>query len=225
MDRISLLNSFRNKATLSIYYGMALLVLIAGAVYVWRGNWESALTTAFVFLLMTIPSILKERYRLYLPFGIELGIVAFIFVTLFLGEVARFYDWIPFWDKFVHFQSGILLSASGYILVYTLNEHQELKLGLSPGFVSIFAVTFSLALGALWEIAEFTVDSLIGSEWQFSNSDTMWDLIADGSGALIISLIGYFWMHRHKRLPLTPWLLKIKEKFRPQNKILFPPEV
>ena len=36
---------------------------------------------------------------------------------------------------------------------------------------------------------------------------------------LIISILGYFWMHRHKRLPLTPWLLKIKGKFKLQDKI------
>jgi len=50
------------------------------------------------------------------------------------------------------------------------------------------------------------------SYWQTSNADTMWDLIADGTGALIVSVIGYFWMYRHKRLPFTPWLLKILKK-------------
>lgn len=215
IDKLYLLNSFRNKATVSIYYGMTSLVLVAAIIFVWRGSWESALSTALIFLLMFVPSILKERYRLYLPFEIELGIVTFIFVTLFLGEVGRFYDWIPLWDKFWHFQSGVLLSATGYVLVYILNEYKELKLSLSPGFVSIFAITFSLAIGAIWEIVEFVGDSIFLSHWQLNNTDTMWDLIADGSGALIISILGYFWMHRHKRLPLTPWLLKIKSKFKP----------
>lgn len=191
---------------------MSALVLIAAGIFVLRGNWESALSTTFVFLLMFVPSVLKERYRLYLPFAIDFGITAFIFFTLFLGEVGRFYDRIPLWDKFLHFQSGLLLGASGYVLLYILNEHKNIRLGLSPGFVSVFSVTFSLAIGVVWEMLEFAGDSFFGSRWQFSNTDTMWDIVANGGGALIISVIGYFWMYRHKRLPLTPWTLRINQE-------------
>lgn len=208
-DDLHVSQAYRNGMTLSMYYTMDALVLIAAGVFVWRGNFESALSTGIIFLLMFVPSILKERYRLYLPFAIEFGIVVFSFSTLFLGEIARFYYYLPFWDKFTHFQSGLLLGASGYVLVYILNEHKKINLGLSPAFVSIFAVTFSLAIGAGWEIFEFAGDSFFGSHWQPDNADTMWDLIADVGGALIISVIGYFWMHRHKRLPFTPWVLRV----------------
>lgn len=209
VDDLHVSQAYRNGATLAVYYAMDALVLIAVIAFVWRGNFESALSAGIIFLSMFVPSILKERYRLYLPFAIELGIVAFTFSTLFLGEFARFYYYVPFWDKFTHFQSGLLLGASGYVLVYILNEHKKINLGLSPAFVSIFAVTFSLAIGAGWEMFEFAGDSFFGSHWQIDNADTMWDLVADGGGALIISVIGYFWMHRHKRLPFTPWVLRI----------------
>ncbi len=214
IDNTDISNAYRNRVTLSLYYLMGLLMLAAAAFFVFRGNWASAVSTILIFLLMFVPSILKERYRVYLPFAIELGLVVFIFFTLFLGEVGRFYDRIPLWDKFLHFQSGLLLGATGYVLVYVLNEHKKTHLGLSPGFVSMFAVTFSLAIGAGWEMIEFAGDYLFSSHWQASNADTMWDLIADGGGALLISIIGYFWMYRHKRLPFTPWMLRIKEKLK-----------
>ena len=213
-------DSYRNTATLSVYYGMYALVLLAVGIFVVRGNWESAVSAGLIFLLMFVPSILKERYRLYLPFTLDLGLTVFIFLTLFLGEVGRFYDRIPLWDKFLHFQSGLLLGAAGYVLVYALNEHKKFKLDLSPGFVSIFAVTFSLAIGVVWEMLEFVGDSYLAQHiayyfpWQANNADTMWDLIAAADGALIVSIAGYFWMHRYKRLPFTPWILRLGEKLR-----------
>ena len=206
-------DGYRNWVTLSIYYGMSALVLVAAGVFLLRGDWEAALSTVFIFLLMLVPSIIKGRYRLYLPFALELGIVGFTFLTLFLGGIARFYDWVPFWDKFLHLQSGFLLGAAGYVVVYILNENKKTPLNLSPGFVSLFAVTFSLAIGVVWEVSEFFGDAAFGSHWQLDSADTMWDLIADGAGALVMSIAGYFWMYRHKRLPFTPWLF-LKEKLR-----------
>jgi len=211
MDRASIQNWYRNKATVLVYWSMCILVLLAAGIFLLRGDLAASGSTALIFLLMLVPSILKERYRMYLPFSLELAIVTFIFLTLFLGGVAQFYDRIPFWDKFLHFQSGLILGASGYVVVYLLNEHRKTELNLSPGFVSLFAVTFSLALGVVWEIFEFAGDTLSGDTfWQgVLLADTMWDLIADGVGALIVSIIGYFWMYRHKRLPFTPWFIRI----------------
>jgi len=217
-EDIYIRDSYRNPVTLFIYYGMRVLVLLATGILLFRGHWESAVSAFLIFLLMFVPSVLKDRYRLYLPFALDFGMVVFIFLTLFLGEVGRFYDRIPLWDKFLHFQSGLLLGATGFVLVYILNEHKRLKLDLSPGFVAIFAVTFSLSIGAVWEMFEFAADSYFSqhivnySNWQANNADTMWDLIADGTGALIVSVTGYFWMYRHKRLPFTPRLLEMIEK-------------
>lgn len=214
MDTFEIQNYYRNRVTLFVYWGICLLVPFAAAVFLWWGDWESAIGTGLIFVLMLAPSILKERYRLYLPFALEFGIVVFIFLTLFLGWIGQFYDWVPLWDKFTHLQSGLLLGAAGYVLVYILNEHEKIHLNLSPGFVSFFAVTFALALGVVWEIFEFGSDTLLKTTyWQdVGVADTMWDLIADGTGALIVSIAAYFWMYRHKRLPFTPWPLRALER-------------
>ena len=212
MDENYQVDSYQNGTTLFVYYGIRVLVLIMAGVFFWWGDWESAVSTILIFILMLVPSILKERYRLYLPFALDLGIVNFVFLSLFLGQIGHIYEYIPMWDKFLHFQSGFLLGATGYILIYILNENENSKLELSPFFITLFAVAFSLAMGVLWEIAEFTGDSFFGNQWQASNADTMWDLIAAGVGSLIVSSMGYFWMHRNKRLPFTPWLMKIFRK-------------
>ena len=68
-----------------------------------------------------------------------------------------------------------------------------------------------MAAGAIWEIYEFTGDSLLGmnmQKWrteagvplvgQAALADTMKDIIVDVLGAGIISLSGYFSMKRRK---------------------------
>lgn len=207
-------NQYRNKITLVIYWGLSVLVALAAGIFLWWGDWQSAIFATLILGLMFVPTILKGRYRLYIPFTLEFWIVSFIFLTLFLGGVAHFYERIPFWDKFLHFQSGFLLGVCGYVLIYILNEHDRVHLNLSPGFVSLFAVAFSLALGVVWEIIEFSVDTISGtSVMQGAGvADTMWDLIAASLGALIMSIAGYVWMYRYKRLPFTPWPLRMLRK-------------
>jgi hypothetical protein len=206
---LEILNARRNGTTLFAYYAMSALVALAGAIFTVQGDWASAGSTILIFMLMFFPAHLRERHRLYLPFTLDLGIVGFIFITLFLGHIQRFYDHVPFWDKFVHFQSGLLLGATGYIIIYLLNEQRTSRLDLTPGFVSVFAIIFSLAIGAIWEMLEFAADYALSIHWQDGLSDTMWDLIVNAIGAVIISVFGYFWMHHHKRLPLTPRLLTL----------------
>ncbi len=215
---LKILNARRSGIMLVAYYGMRMLIVVAMGIFIGQKDWASAASTALIFLLMFLPAHLRERHRLYLPFTLELGVVGFIFITLFLGHMQRFYDHVPFWDKFVHFQSGLLLGATGYIFVYILNEQKTGKLDLTPGFVSVFAVAFSLTIGAIWEMLEFAADYALGIHWQNSLSDTMWDLIVNLIGALIISIAGYFWMHHHKRLPFTPRLLTIFKRMKKLTK-------
>src|SRR3989344_2876110 len=102
MDSSYIEDSYRNKVTLFFYWGLCALVLVAAGIFLWWEDWQSSVGAALIFILMLVPSVAKGRYRLYLPFPLELGVVVFIFLTLFLGGVARFYDWAPFWDKFTH---------------------------------------------------------------------------------------------------------------------------
>lgn len=205
-------DGYKNSVTLFLYYSIRLLVVLAAVYFVVRGDFVSASSTALIALLMSLPSTLKSRYQLYLPFTLDLWIVTFIFLTLFVGDIGDVYREFPIWDKLLHFQSGLLLSALGYVVVYLLNESEATSLDLSPFFLSLFAILFSVSIGVVWEIGEFAGDLIFGAAWQPDNVDTMLDLVADSVGALIFAAGAYFWMYRHKRVPFTPRLLKLFEK-------------
>lgn len=207
MDKDSIQRAFRNWLTRSIYIGMRAVVGIASLYYGLQGDWSTAIATFLVFMLMLVPTVARRHYHIYLPFALEFGIVAFIFLSFFIGGIQRYYDTLPVWDKLVHFESGLILSVAGFVVVYILNKSDR-GLELSPLFIAIFAAVFSIALGSLWEIGEFTIDSFTGTTWQDGLTDTMLDLIADSIGAALVGAIGYVWMRYESRIPFTPRFLQ-----------------
>jgi hypothetical protein len=194
-----------NKIVLSLHHMLRGVIAVAFTLFLINGNWSNAFMTAIIFGLMITPSILKNKYQIYIPLGFDFSIALFIYLTLFLGSVRKFYERFTWWDGLLHFQSGLLLGVIGFLLVYILNERKTDKLTLGPGFVAIFSFCFSLALANLWEIYEFIGDSLFGFAMQESGlPDTMGDLIVNAVGALIVSTVGYIWMKRSRTLPFTP---------------------
>ncbi|MDP1706834.1 MAG: hypothetical protein Q8L36_03375 [bacterium] len=207
---------YRNRFTLGLYYAVRILTAAVFALFIWERDWESAFYTVLIFLMILAPSVLKKKYNLFLPFELDLALGAFVFLTLLLGWLNDFYGKFDFWDGALHFQSGFLLGVVGFVLVYLLNE-QKKALNLSPGFVSFFAVCFSLAMSVFWEIFEFVSDSFWGTRLQESGlPDTMGDLIVNAIGVIIIAILGYFWMKRHSRIPFTP---KFFAKYRERRRI------
>jgi len=104
----------------------------------------------------------------------------------------------------LHTFSGAMLGALGFILVDLLNKDQKVKVDLSPFFISVFAFSFALAVGALWEVYEFSFDALLGLNMQKHTteagvalvgaeavSDTMKDIILDALAALVVSILGF----------------------------------
>jgi len=62
-----------------------------------------------------------------------------------------------------------------------------------------FFFFFAVAIGAVWEIFEFSRDQIFGFIMQKSGLiDTMWDLIVDSAGALIASISGYFYIKKRE---------------------------
>jgi hypothetical protein len=189
--------------TKPIYYGTRLLLLIAIILFIIQGDWISVVNTSLILLLVLIPSILKNKYKFYFPFELDALISIFIFISLFLGSVQDYYERFPVLDTILHFKSGLLLGILGFILVYLLNDNK--KMYLSPLFIAIFAVSFSMGLSVIWEIYEYTIDSLWGFNTQETGlPDTMGDLILNTIGALVVSVSGYFWMKKNKKIPFTP---------------------
>lgn len=187
---------------------VTILFAIAGAIV--NQYWGLAFASKLIFLTTFLPDLFERRYKIHLPTEFEFVIVAFIYASLFLGEVHSYYTKFWWWDVLLHTGSGIALGFTGFLILYVLYYKGAIK--ANPIWIAIFAFCFGVALGAVWEIFEFTMDQLFGYNMQKSGLiDTMWDLIVDACGALLTSAIGYYYL-KGKKIPLFTRFLKKFEK-------------
>lgn len=160
-----------------------------------QGRWLAAITTAGIIIVTFLPLILGRRFAVRIPPEFEALAVVFIYASLFLGEVRGYYVRYWWWDAILHAGSGFLLGILGFLLVYVLNERDDVDLNMRPHFVALFAFMFAVGMGAIWEIFEFAMDQTFALNMQKSGLiDTMWDLIIDTGGALIISSLGWSYL-------------------------------
>lgn len=201
----------------SIHRGLTLvlqlIMLIGLGVSLYERQWLNFAAISGILLLTALPMLILRRLEIYIPPEFELLTISFIFAALFLGEIQDFYGRFWWWDLALHTTSGVLLGILGFLLVYVLNETPRLDVHMQPGFVAFFAFCFALTVGALWEIFEFAMDRLAGTNMQklflgdpSGLTDTMWDLAVDTLGALAIALAGYLYMKRGMTSFIVPWI-------------------
>jgi len=189
-------------------------------------KWLNALIVAAILLLTALPTIFARGVKILISPQFELPAITFIFASFYLGERRDFYARFWWWDLALHSTSGVLLGILGFLLVYVLNANPRIDLHMQPGFVAFFAFCFSITVGALWEIFEFAMDQLFGMNMQkpmFDDpsglTDTMWDLIVDAVGTILVAVYGYRYMRRGERSLIERWI----QRFVKTNPRLFPP--
>ncbi len=176
---------------------LQLTLLVGALLAVVQGRWLAAIVTGGIIVVTMLPLILGRRFEVRIPPEFEVLAVVFVYASLFLGEVHGYYVRFWWWDAVLHIGSGFLLGILGFLLVYVLNEHENVDMHMRPRFVALFAFMFAVGMGALWEIFEFAMDQLFGLNMQKSGLvDTMWDLIVDTVGAATISLMGWGYLKK-----------------------------
>lgn len=202
-----------DKIQLVIAYVLQ-LTLIAAIIYsLLQQNWFNAFVITGILILTLIPAIVQHSYRVYIPVEFHLATILFVFASLYLGEIQAYFTYFWWWDVVLHTASGMLLGLAGFTLVYVLNKEKRSQLQLSPLFLAIFSFVFAVAIGAIWEIIEFSLDQAFGTNLQKSGLvDTMWDLIVDVAGALFISVIGYFYIKSHDSLLINRFVHRFVNK-------------
>lgn len=180
---------------LTVFLQLTLLIGVILAVI--QGRWLAATVTSGIIVVTVLPLVLGRRFAVSIPPEFEVLAVVFAYASLFLGEVHGYYVKFWWWDVVLHVGSGFLLGILGFLLVYVLNEIEDVGLHMRPRFVALFAFMFAVGMGALWEIFEFGMDQLFGLNMQKSGLiDTMWDLIVDACGAMVISVLGWSYLSK-----------------------------
>lgn len=177
-----------------------------------------AVNASALLLSSFLPEWINKRWGIIVPDLFLRIYLGFATAALLLGEIGGFFVHVSWWDSALHLFSGSLIGIVGFSLLNILNKDPQIEFHLSPGCIAVFVFCFSLAVGVVWEIFEFVVDGISGSNMQrFRDSvtnelwlgrqalmDTMKDFILNTIGALVITIIGYFDL-KHR----SGWMIKM----------------
>jgi len=184
---------------------MASILLVIGGLYLIQNpiwdvqNWYviAFSNSLIVLLVIQLPSLLKWRCHIEFSKLMTATFYIFVFLTLIVGEAIGVYRVATFYDSFVHFLGGFVLALTGYYIFNHLSKDNNKSL------LILFILGFQALFGTIWEIFEYGLDFLIGSNTQsyFDDitqtlfigqealKDTMLDFIFNTLGAIAFILI------------------------------------
>jgi uncharacterized membrane protein YjdF len=161
-----------------------ILAVVCFVYFLIRGNpakmFQAALTA--VVLLCIRLTVRWTKTELF-P-ALRFSVLLFIFITMFLANEFGLYGVIPYLDKIEHLFSGVILCFVGLLMYMKMNNVGKTTTR-NPKPAVWFSLFFAVAMAGVWEIFEFTTDSLFGLHSQNGSLiDTMTDIICGTVGAI-----------------------------------------
>ena len=181
-----------------------LILLITLGIFAWKQQWYEVKILAITFIITFYEWGIEKAFKIQLPIWIQIAITSFIFAAQYLGTVMGWYDAFYYWDIILHTISGGLFFAIGIFLFRTIQEKSKQDTTSAVSLLLLFGICFSLSIGVIWEIIEFSADTFVGSNMQRAIGevgrqalmDTMTDLIVATIGT-VVTAIGYgIWSKR-----------------------------
>ncbi|MEG0283758.1 MAG: hypothetical protein RR543_03555 [Erysipelotrichales bacterium] len=151
-------------------------------------------------VVIIVPQLVYKIFKIEMAPLLRYLYWTFIFFAVFIGTGLEMYGKIFLWDKLLHLTSAMLLCSVGYALIgYFISEEVVNK--INPIIITIFAFMFAVAVGAFWEMYEFTGDGFFNLNMQrymkagvpfigrVALYDTMSDMFVNTLGALIYAIV------------------------------------
>lgn len=188
-----------------------MLIAIAVIYLFLEGNYLLGGFALLMLVTSLIPAFVNKSYDVNLPWAIDFFLTIAIFLSV-LGELGL-YERYPWWDSFLHLGGTIIVAYLAFVLIYALNFTGKIKLSIP--LIGLLTFITAMALGVLWEMAEFWVWQITGSDalamggptnYKEGLFDTFWDLHFDMVGAAIAAFGGMKYVARQRHVKLREWM-------------------
>ena len=134
--------------------------------------------------------IIQKLFKTKINDGLNFMYILFVFIAHFLGVIVDLYSKIYWYDKFIHFLSGIL---TAFVALYILVKNKENKNIL---FNILFIISLTMLVASCWEIFEYISSFYFNVDPQkvvlTGVTDTMGDIIVALLGSILVSICYYF---------------------------------
>ena len=214
---------FPSRSTIAKHTSLVLriIAILAGVYQLIFGEKGIGFFTLLSVAAITVPAFVTRGRIKTIPLEFELIFVIMLLLQLVVGETLNFYDNVPNYDKFVHFSLPLFIGFMSFIIAYSLDQAN--KISISPVLLLLVLIFFTLGVGALWEIIEYTSDRLLdpifpnihqlqGNSPETAIHDSMQDLILDFLGGIFGALLGLRYIIRKNRYK-APRFKKLAKEF------------
>jgi hypothetical protein len=182
-----------------------------------HGTWTTATAAAGCLILASGPMVFRTLSGIALPEGLATGILVYTAAALLGGEIGGLYVTLWWWDIVLHLIASAVLSLVGMALVMMASGGARPHVAM--WVLAVLAFGFSMMVGAMWELMEFSLDAVFGTNTQRSGlPDTMGDMAANLAGGAVGAVIGHDTVVRGARWPLGGLLVRFMEL----NPLLYP---
>lgn len=139
-----------------------LLYLIVVMFYLISGLIKCDITTIFACVLSLILMFITNLIGKKLGFGNGIKILIYVFIlsTEILGEIYHFYVDVWWFDIVMHTYFAFVISYVGLYLIRYFNIKESIY------FVILFIFSLAMMTESVWEIFEFSMDRVIGTDMQ-----------------------------------------------------------
>ncbi len=164
-------------------------------------NYSYVFGGIIVLLLTLVPMIMERQIHISIPWWLTFLIV----LSLYIHIGGEYFDWYtsfyPYYDKIAHLISGTTVALIGFTLVLLLDQYTENN--FNRPVIIFLIVMLTVAVGGLWEIFEFAVDTTLGVKMQHGLDDTMLDMIFVLLGAVVVAALGNIYLRRVSKRDLS----------------------
>jgi hypothetical protein len=181
-------------------YLMQFIILMTVVLSLVTGNFFVSISGTIVLFVSFIPYYFERKTHIIIPWWVTFFITLSLYLHIAGYSLGLYESAYPYYDKFAHLVSSTTIAMLMFLLVLILNRYGNIRFSRIMIFFTVFL--FTLALGSIWEILEFSIDQVFGNRLHFNTmlqhglDDTMSDLIFNLIGGLIVASIGTWYLKR-----------------------------
>ncbi|MBQ2677105.1 MAG: hypothetical protein IJF54_06885 [Clostridia bacterium] len=189
-----------------VYFITAVIYSVLTAlIAVYNIFFSEAVTVIYILiapLFLLIPVVYTKLFKIPPQYIFDAKLLIFIFLAYNMGICLRLYHLVPVYDIFAHGLSGIVFARIG-VCIYLMIVNDKPNAARGKWIMTLFGLFFCSFTAVVWEIGEFVLSKLAGTDPQWVKatgvSDTMEDMIVCIIGAIIYCVVLGICLKRNKK--------------------------
>jgi membrane-associated HD superfamily phosphohydrolase len=198
------MNNKNSKLAIGIAVLFEIILITTSMLSIASRQWKNLTLSLLAIVCIILPFIITRIANIkniVLLSSFQLISLLFILLAQYFGQIKKFYLIFSWWDLLLHaiFGGYAVLIALHLIQGIIIKEKEVTKERFTI-FTVIFAFSFSIALGTLWEMFEFVGDYLFKTTMVKGGlEDIASDLLIKILSAFITSIICYYRKLRNQK--------------------------